>query len=225
MWCVADLDEAYITNMEDVLALYEKPYDAKAPVVCLDEKPVSLHAEVRPSRPARPGHLAKRDSEYKRCGTANLFAIVEPKGGRHLTCATRNRSGRAFARRIHALVAAYPRAHTIHLVMDNLNTHCEKSLIDHFGPRAGSALWRRLTVHYTPKHGSWLNQAEIELSLVSRQCLGRRRIAALRALQTETRAWTARANRRKTRIAWLFTRKDARRRFGYEPNLSKRSET
>jgi hypothetical protein len=82
MWCVADLDEAYITNMEDVLALYEKPYDAKAPVVCLDEKPVSLHAEVRPSRPARPGHLAKRDNEYKRCGTANLFAIVEPKGGR-----------------------------------------------------------------------------------------------------------------------------------------------
>ena len=225
MWCVADLDEAYITNMEDVLALYEKPYDAKAPVVCLDEKPVSLHAEVRPSRPARPGHLAKRDNEYKRCGTANLFGIVEPKGGRHLTCATRDRSGRAFARRIHAVVAAYPRAHTIHLVMDNLNTHREKSLIDHFGPRAGRAVWRRLTVHYTPKHGSWLNQAEIELSLVSRQCLGRRRIAALRALQAETRAWTARANRRKTRINWLFTRRDARRKFGYKTNLSKRSET
>ena len=225
MWCVADLDEAYVTNMEDVLALYEKPYDAAHPVVCLDEKPVSLHAEVRPSRPARPGHLAKRDNEYKSCGTANPFAIVEPKGGRHLTCATRDRSGRAFARRIHAVVAAYPRAHTIHLVMDNLNTHCEKSLIDHFGSRAGRAVWRRLTVHYTPKHGSWLNQAEIELSLVSRQCLGRRRIAALRALQTETRAWTARANRRKTRINWRFTRRDARRKFGYKTNLSKRSET
>ena len=225
MWCVADLDEAYITNMEDVLALYEKPYDAAHPVVCLDEKPVSLHAEVRPSRPGRPGHLAKRDNEYKRCGTANLFAIVEPKSGRHLTCATRDRSGRAFARRIHAVVAAYPRAHTIHLVMDNLNTHCEKSLIGHFGTRAGRAVWRRLTVHYTPKHGSWLNQAEIELSLVSRQCLGRRRIAALRALQTETRAWTARANRRKTRINWRFTRRDARRKFGYKTNLSKRSET
>jgi len=225
MWCVADLDEAYITNMEDVLALYEKPYDAKAPVVCLDEKPVSLHAEVRPSRPARPGHLAKRDNEYKRCGTANLFGIVEPKGGRHLTCATRDRSGRAFARRVQAVVAAYPRAHAIHLVMDNLNTHGEKSLIDHFGTRVGRALWRRLRVHYTPKHGSWLNQAEIELSLVSRQCLGRRRIAALRALQAETRAWTARANRRKTQINWRFTRKDARRKFGYKTNLSKRSET
>jgi hypothetical protein len=109
--------------------------------------------------------------------------------------------------------------------MDNLNTHREKSLIDHFGPRAGRAVWRRLTVHYTPKHGSWLNQAEIELSLVSRQCLGRRRIAALRELQAETRAWTVRANRRKTRINWRFTRKDARRKFGYKTNLSKRSET
>jgi transposase len=225
MWCVADLDEDYIKNMEDVLATYERPYDSRAPVVCLDEKPVSLHAEVRPCRPARPGHLAKRDNEYKRCGTANLFAIVEPKGGRHLTCATRDRSARAFAKRIHALVAAYPRAHTIHLVMDNLNTHREKALIDHFGPRAGRALWRRLTVHYTPKHGSWLNQAEIELSLVSRQCLGRRRIAALRTLQAETRAWTGRANRRKTLIDWRFTRKDARRRFGYTRNLSRRSET
>ena len=225
MWCVAELDAEYIAKMEDVLAVYERPYDATAPVVCLDEKPVSLHAEVRPGRPARPGHLAKRDNEYARCGTANIFAIVEPKAGRHLTCATRNRSARAFARRIHAVVAAYPRAHTIHLVMDNLNTHREKALIDHFGRRVGRALWRRLTVHYTPKHGSWLNQAEIELSLVARQCLGHRRIAALQALQSETRAWNARANRRKTHIHWRFTRKDARRKFGYKTNLSKRSQT
>lgn len=225
MWCVAELDAEYIAKMEDVLAVYERPYDAAAPVVCLDEKPVSLHAEVRPGRPARPGHLAKRDNEYQRCGTANLFAIVEPKAGRHLTCATPNRSARAFARRIHAVVTAYPRARTIHLVMDNLNTHREKALTDHFGRRAGRTLWRRLTVHYTPKHGSWLNQAEIELSLVARQCLGRRRIAALRELQSETRAWTARANRRKTHINWRFTRKDARRKFGYETNLSKRSQT
>ena len=225
MWCVAELDAEYLAKMEDGRARYESPDDATAPVVCLDETPVSRHAEVRPGRPARPGHLAKRDNEYERCGTANLFAIVEPKGGRHLTCATRDRSARAFARRIHAVVAAYPRAHTIHLVMDNLNTHREKSLIDHFGPRAGRAVWRRLTVHYTPKHGSWLNQAEIELSLVARQWLGRRRIAALRALQSETRAWNARAHRRKTHIPWRFTRKEARRKFGYQTNLSKRSQT
>ena len=225
MWCVADLDAEYIAKMEDVLAVYERPDDATAPVVCLNEKPVSLHAEVRPHRPARPGHLAKRDNEYERCGTANLFAIVEPKAGRHLTCATRDRSARAFARRVRAVVAAYPRAHTIHLVMDNLNTHREQALIDHFGRRVGRAVWRRLTIHYTPKHGSWLNQAEIALSLIARPCLGRRRIATLRVLQAETRAWTARANRRKTQINWRFTRKDARRKFGYKTNLSKRSET
>jgi transposase len=225
MWCVAELDAEYITKMEDVLALYEKPFDATAPVVCLDEKPVSLHAEVRPGWSARPGHLAKRDNEYQRCGTANLFAIVEPKAGRHLTCATPDRSARAFARRIQTLVAAYPRARTIHLVMDNLNTHRHKALIDHFGPRVGTALWRRLTVHYTPKHGSWLNQAEIELSLIARQCLGTRRIPTLRDLQAQTRAWNTRANRKKTHINWRFTRKDARRKFGYKTNLSKRSKT
>ena len=225
MWCVAELDAAYIAAMEDVLALYEKPYTRKEPVVCLDEKPVSLHAEVRPPRPARPGHVAKRDSEYRRCGTANLFAVVEPKAGRHLTCATPDRSARQFARMVRRVVAAYPRAQTIHLVMDNLNIHCEKSLTDHLGPRIGRRVWRRLRVHFTPKHGSWLNQAEIELSLVSRGCLGRRRIATLTDLGRETKAWTIRANRARTRIRWHFTRKAARLKFGYQTKLSKRSQT
>src|SRR5919106_3039038 len=123
MWCVADLDADYIAKMEDVLALYERPYHMKEPVVCLDEKPVSLHAEVRPPRPARPGHLAKRDNEYRRCGTANLFGVVEPKAGRHFTCATPDRSAAQFARVVQRVVAAYPAARTIHVVMDNLNTH------------------------------------------------------------------------------------------------------
>jgi transposase len=224
MWCVADLDADYIRKMEDVLALYERPYAADEPVVCLDEKPVSLHAEVRPPRPARPGHLAKRDNEYRRCGTANLFAAVEPKAGRHFTRATSNRSAPQFARMVQRVVAAYPRARTIHLVMDNLNIHCEKSLTDQFGARTGKRLWRRLTAHFTPKHGSWLNQAEIELSLVSRGCLGRRRIPDLAQLRRDTRAWNTRANRAKTRIQWRFTRKDARRKFGYQKNLSTRSE-
>lgn len=225
MWCVADLDADYIARMEDVLALYEKPHNAKEPVVCLDEKPVSLHAEVRPARPARPGHIAKRDSEYRRCGTANLFAVVEPKAGRHFTCATANRSAQQFARLVRRVLAAYPKARTIHLVMDNLNIHCEKSLTDHWGRRLGRHLWRRITTHFTPKHGSWLNQAEIELSLVSRGCLGTRRIDTLAQLQRDTRAWTTRANRAKTRIQWRFTRRDARRKFGYQRNLSTRSET
>ena len=225
MWCVADLDADYITRMEDVLALYEKPYNVKEPVVCLDEKPVSLHADVRPSQPARPGHIAKRDNEYKRCGTANIFAVVEPKVGRHFTCATPDRSAAQFARVIQRVVAAYSGARTIHLVVDNLNIHCEKSLTDHFGRRFGRCLWRRLTVHFTPKHGSWLNQAEIELSLVSRGCLGSRRISDLAELKSETRAWNTRANRAKTCIRWRFTRTDARTKFGYQTNFSTRSKT
>lgn len=225
MWCIADLDQEYIARMEDLLALYEKPYNAEEPVLCLDEKPVSLHAEVRPPRPARPGHIAKRDSEYERCGTANIFAIVEPQAGRHFTCATRNRSAEQFAQVVNRVVAAYPSAQTIHLVVDNLNIHCEKSLTDRFGRFLGRRLWRRLTVHFTPKHGSWLNQAEIELSLVSRGCLGRRRIADLTHLRREIRAWNTRANRAKTRIRWQFTRRDARLKFGYQKNLCRRSQT
>ena len=225
MWCVAELDEEYITKMEDVLALYEKPYRSAEPVICLDEKPVSLHADVRPCRPMRPGHIARRDNEYKRGGTANIFAVVEPKAGRHFTCATTNRSGAQFALVIQDLIAAYPFACKILLVMDNLNIHCRKSLTDHLGEHVGRYLWSRLKVHYTPKHGSWLNQAEIELSLVSRQCLGTRRIPTLAALQSEIHSWNASANHNMTRIQWKFTRKAARAKFGYQKTLSKRSET
>ncbi len=225
MWCVAELNAEYVAKMEDVLALYERPYSVREPVLCLDEKPISLHAEVQPPRPARPGHIAKRDSEYRRCGTANVFAVVEPKAGRHFTCATPDRSAVQFACVVRRMVAAYPRAQTIHLVMDNLNIHCKKSLTDAFGEREGERLWRRLAVHFTPKHGSWLNQAEIELSLVSRGCLGRRRIDTLPLLRTEIGAWTKRADRTRTTIQWRFTRADARRKFGYKTKPSTRSQT
>ena len=224
MWCLAELDAAYLACMEDVLALYERPYRADEPVVCLDEKPVPLHADVRAPRPARPGHLAKRDTEYRRGGTANVFGVVEPKAGRHFTGVTPDRAARAFARMLRTVITAYPAARTIHLVVDNLNTHREKALTDHFGLAEGRRLWRRLTVHYTPKHGSWLNQAEIELSLVARQCLGTRRLETVDRLRTEVRAWTRRANRRNTTIAWRFTRKDARHTFHYEKPLSTRSK-
>lgn len=143
MLCLVELTPAYIACMEDILALYERPYNAKEPVVCLDEKPVSLHAHVRAPQPARPGHAAKRDNEYRRCGTANIFGVVEPKAGRHFTCATRNRSAAAFARMVRTLVRAYPRTRTTHLIVDNLNTHREKALTDTFGNREGRRLWRR----------------------------------------------------------------------------------
>lgn len=224
MWCVADLDDDYVASMEDVLAVYEKPYSSAEPVLCLDEKPVSLHSEVRPPVPASPGHISKRDNEYRREGVANIFAVVEPKAGRHFNRATPNRTALQFALTIQDLVLKYPFARTIHLVMDNLSTHCRKSLIDHLGEQEGGYIWNRLTVHHTPKHGSWLNQAEIELSLISRQCLGKRRIPSLEALEDEVGQWTKSANQRKLRINWNFTRRAARKKFGYIRKLSRRSE-
>jgi hypothetical protein len=176
----------------------------------------NMHADVRAPIPAKPGKPAKQDNEYKLCGTANVFGVVGPKAGRHFTTATPNRSGAEFAGMVGHVVRQYPAAETIHLVMDNLNIHCRKSLTDHFGEQKGGDIWDRLSVHYTPKHGSWLDQAEIELSLYSRQCLGTRRIADLETLKRETKAWNRRANQKRTRIDWRFTRKKARKLFQYE---------
>ena len=214
---MAELTPEYIEKMEDTLAIYEKPYDPAEPVVCLDEKPIALHDHVRPPVPAKPGKPAKQDNEYERCGTANVFGVVEPKAGRHFTTATPNRSGAEFARMVEHVVEQYPAAKTIHLVMDNLNIHGRKSLTDCFGEQKGGEIWDRLTVHHTPKHGSWLNQAEIELSLYSRQCLGTRRIPSLEMLKRETAAWNGRADQKRTKINWQFTRKKARKVFKYKP--------
>ncbi len=201
--------------MEDVLEIYERPLNPAEPVVCLDEKPVALHAEVRDPRPATPGHIAKRDSEYERCGTANVFCAVEPKAGRHFTWPTPDRCADRFAIALFELAMSYPEATTIHLVMDNLSTHTRKSVVGLFGEEFGAEIWDRFSVHYTPKHGSWLNQAEIEISLFARQCLGTRRIPNLRDLKRQALAWNRRMNKNKTRINWTFTRNDARQKFGY----------
>jgi hypothetical protein len=158
--------------MEDVLALYERPPSETEPVVCVDEKPVVLHADVRRARPMRPGRILRRDSEYKRCAAANVFCGIEPKAGRHFTKATPPRSSPEFADYLLEIAASYPQADTIHLVMDNLSSHRRKAIVERFGEKIGGWLWDRFTVHYTPKHGSWLDQAEIEISLFSRQCLG-----------------------------------------------------
>jgi DDE superfamily endonuclease len=223
MWCVADLDEDYIAKMEDVLEVYERPYDPQEPVVCLDEKPVTLHADVRPSYPAKPGREARRDNEYKRCGTANVFCAVEPKAGRHFTFPTPDRSGFEFAQVAVTLALEYSEAKTIHLVLDNLNIHRRKALRDAFGAEMAAEVWNRFTVHYTPTHGSWLNQAEIEIGIFTRQCLGTRRIPNLKILRWEARAWNRRMNRDRIRINWKFDRKAARRKFGYKRNSFKRS--
>src|SRR3954471_24630244 len=151
MWCVAELNEDYIAKMEDVLETYERPYDPEEPVVCLDEKPVSLHADIRPRSPVVPGREARWDSEYKRCGTANVFCAVEPKAGRHFTYPTPDRSGVQFAQVMAELAIHYSKVRTIHLVVDNLNIHRQKSLTDLYGFEFGEEIWNRFTVHYTPK--------------------------------------------------------------------------
>src|SRR5579884_1263184 len=223
MWCVAELDHDYISKMEDVLETYEQPYDPQEPVVCLDEKPVTLHADVRPTTPAAPGREARRDNEYERCGTANVFCAVEPKAGRHFTYATPDRSAVEFAQVAVDLAIRYPEAKTIHLVMDNLNIHRRKSLTDLLGQEIGTEVWDRFTIHYTPPHGSWLNQAEIEIGMLSRQCLGKRRIPDLKSLRREVQAWNRRVNRPRTKINWVFDRKAARRKFGYKRKSFTRS--
>lgn len=223
MWCVAELNEEYVTKMEDVLETYEKPFNPEEPVVCLDEKPVTLHADVRSPSPATPGREARRDSEYERCGTANVFCAVEPKAGRHFTFPTPDRSAFEFEQVAFQLALQYPKAKTIHLVMDNLNIHRRKSLTDLLGEKIGGEVWDRFTVHYTPIHGSWLNQAEIEIGMFSRQCLGSRRIPDLKTLRREAHAWNRHTNRARTKINWKFDRKAARRKFHYKKKSSTRS--
>lgn len=218
MWCVPDLTPDFIERMEDLLDLYEKPYSDAEPVFCLDEKPIQLLTDARPPQVTSNG-TRRRDYEYVRRGTANIFCGVEPLGGLHLSKVTPTRSGEEFAWMLVDIAASYPEAKVIHLVMDNLSTHREKSVTDVFGPVDGGRLWQRFCVHYTPKHGSWLNQAEIEISLISRECLKNRRFGNLDDLRRETMAWSAEATRRGRRFSWRFTTRDARRRLKYRRRL------
>lgn len=203
--------------MEDVLNVLARRHDPHAPVVALDERPVVLRGASRPGRPMRAGHLTREDYEYVRRGTANVYCIVEPKTGRRLTHATPNRTAPQFVRALQRIAQRYRTARTIHLLMDNLNLHCRRTVVGVLGPTRGAALWTRFTPHFTPKHGSWLNPAEIEASLWSRECHGRDRIESFDVLRDRTRAWTARADRARRRIVWRFTTAKARRVFRYTP--------
>jgi len=221
MWCVAELNQEYIERMEDVLATYEKPLTGEEPVVCEDEKAVSLHQEVREPQGMEVGRVARRDSEYKRCGTANIFCAVEAKTGKHFTKVTEKRSAWEWAMFMKGIADYYPQAQTIHLVVDNLNIHRRKALVDCYGEAQGEVLWKRFTVHYTPKHGSWLNQAEIEIGLLSRQCLGKRRIGEIASLEQEVSAWNQEVNRQAIQIQWKFDRAKAREKFRYSPIITR----
>jgi len=214
MWCVPTLDAEFIARMEDLLRLYAKPLSSLEPVVCLDEKPIQLLADVRHTRRRGDGSRL-RDYEYRRCGTANVFCVVEPLAGRHFLKVTRRRAKPDFARCVRDVVRRYPRARTIHLVMDNLSTHSFRALDETFGGNEAKSLWRRLTIHFTPKHGSWLNQAEIQISMVSNESLGNDRFADISELRRRVGDWKRSATRQRRSIRWGFTVRKARKKFGY----------
>jgi hypothetical protein len=196
--------------MEDVLDVYELPYDRNRPVVCMDEKPYQLLGEARDPVPMRPGNDGKVDSEYVRNGTCSIFVFTQPLGGvRHVSVRER-RTAFDWAHEIKYLSdVLYPDAQRIILVMDNLNTHKPSSLYKTFPPEEARQILKRLEIHYTPKHGSWLDIAEIELNAMTRQCLSRR-IEHIETLRNELREWETWRNDSVTGIKWQFTTADAR---------------
>jgi hypothetical protein len=196
--------------MEDVLDLYAEPYMADRPVVCFDERPFQLLAETRPPQPVARGRPARIDYEYRRQGTVNLFLCLEPRAGwRHLTV-TRHRTNQDFARQMRDLADVhYPEARVIAVVLDNLSTHSPAALYQTFPPEEARRLVKRLEFHYTPKHGSWLNMAELEFAVLSRQCLDRR-LPDQATLQGEIGAWEAQRNAARATVQWRFTVAQAR---------------
>jgi hypothetical protein len=203
-------DAEFVWRMEDVLEVYTRPYDPSRPQVCLDEKNKQLVREVREPLAAKPGRAARHDYEYERNGTANLFIVCEPLAGwRHLKVTDR-RTKIDWAQCIKELVDVhYPHAEKIVLVMDNLNTHTPAALYEAFDPAQARRLLESLEIHYTPNHGSWLNMAEIELSVLARQCL-QRRIPDREALAGEVEAWEEERNSVESSIEWRFTSDEAR---------------
>ena len=196
--------------MEDVLGVYARPRDPRRPVVCMDEKPYQLLGHVRDPIPARPGRDRLMDSEYVRAGTCSIFCWVEPLAGWRRVDARPRRTRIDWAGQVKQLLTVdYPDADQVVLVMDNLNTHNTASLYEAFAPAEAFALAQRLEIHHTPKHGSWLNIAEIELSALTRQCLDRR-ISDLTVLDTELAAWQHATNTDQRQVHWQFTTDDAR---------------
>jgi transposase len=232
MWPIPPKQDAeFVWRMEDVLEVYTRPYDPLRPQVCLDEKSKQLLADVREPIPPSPGRVAREDHHYERGGVANLFIASEPLAGWRHVSVTDRRTKIDFAHFVKELVDVhYPRAQKIVLVMDNLNTHNPSSLYKAFDPGEARRVTEKLEIHYTPKHGSWLNMAEIELSVLARQCLDRR-IPDQETLRHETAAWEQERNAAGSTIDWRFTTDDARIKLkhlypetvelpSYDPNLS-----
>ena len=214
MWCVGVLTQEYRQRMYDLLDLYARPWRADQPVICVDEKNKQLLQDSRPSLPMSSGKPAQIDYEYVRAGTCNIFVAVEPRGGHRITQVTAHRGKVDFVRFAQHLISrVYRSAQRIHLVVDNLNTHFEKCFVETLGAKAAKKLLRRVVFHYTPKHASWLNMAEIEIAALGRQCLNRR-IPDRATIAHEVAAWQHRRNAEHRVIHWTFTRQIADRKLG-----------
>lgn len=197
--------------MEDVLSVYSRPYDEDYPVICMDEKPVQLFANARKSIRSKDGRIEYEDNEYIRNGTAAIFLFTEPLNGWRFADAQERRTREDWAKQIEWLLTdQYPNAKKVVLVMDNLNTHNIASLYQTFNPEHALELASRLEIHYTPKHGSWLDMAEIELSALGRQCIGNNRIPDLETLRALLEPWYVDRNSKQRGIDWQFTTEDAR---------------
>ena len=211
MYCIPpEQNAAFVACMEDILDIYKKPYDVDFPVICMDEKPYQLLGQVRQPIAIKPGKPYQEDNEYKRNGTCSIFMFAEPLVGWRHVHARYRRTKVDWAHEIKDLLTVhYPDAPKICLVLDNLNTHTISSLYEAFPPDEARKLAKRLEIHYTPKHGSWLNIAEVELSSLSRQCLDKR-IDLLDVLNTKMCAWEQNRNAAQKSVDWQFTTDDAR---------------
>ncbi len=209
MWCIQAITEEYRTRMYRLLELYQQEYNSSQPLVCMDEKSKQLIEDSRQPIKAKPGKLEKYDYEYKRKGTCNIFVAVAPKAGMRIVKVTDTRTKEDFAYFVENLVEKHFRKATyIQLVLDNLNTHFEGSLIETFGKRKATRLLKKIKFIYTPKHGSWLNMAEIEINIMDRQCTGGR-IESKERLASDVMIWSKERNDRQCNIEWKFTRQDA----------------
>lgn len=213
MWCIGRLTAEYRKRMYALCDLYGRGHDPAQPVVCIDEKSKQVLRSSRPSLPARPGQCTKEDYEYVRRGTRNIFMAVAPLGGHRETSVTNRRTKVDFVQFVCGLLSGtYRHVEKLHLVLDNLNTHFRASFHEVLGPKAKAVL-SRIQFHYTPKHASWLNLAELELGIMERQCTGRRFDNADQ-LETELRAWQRQRNAANKKVKWSFTRQDADRKLG-----------
>lgn len=200
---------SFVANMEMVLDVYKRAFDPRFPVVCMDESPKQLIGEKKIPIPASPGQPAKYDYEYERCGVSNIFMACEPLAGKRMVKITEKKTKKDWSYFLEEIAAQYENAEKITLVMDNLNTHTPGSFYETFQPNKAKALWDRFEFVYTPKHGSWLNMAEIELNVLTGQCLNRR-IDNIEDVRKETEAWQEFRNNKNAKVNWQFTAEDAR---------------